>query len=151
MPHLVAMMKLPKNNLHHNILKNKTRFKAGFTLIELLIVVAIIGILAGIGIPAYNGYITNSKEKVAQNDLRSIALMEADYYSDNNSYYLSSSTSSINTNLFGKATLDTSGDYDYKVVSHASGFEAIANPKNGSVTKFCLDQKNNLNSASNCP
>ena len=145
------MMKLPKNNLHHNILKNKTRFKAGFTLIELLIVVAIIGILAGIGIPAYNGYITNSKEKVAQNDLRSIALMEADYYSDNNSYYLSSSTSSINTNLFGKATLDTSGDYDYKVVSHASGFEAIANPKNGSVTKFCLDQNNNLNSASNCP
>ena len=145
MPQLVAMMKLPKNNLHHNILKNKTRFKAGFTLIELLIVVAIIGILAGIGIPAYNGYITNSKEKVAQNDLRSIALMEADYYSDNNSYYLSTSTSAINTNLFGKTTLDTSGDYEYKVVNHSSGFQAIANPKSGTgVTKFCLDQNNNL-------
>lgn len=145
MPQLVAMMKLPKNNLPHNILENKTRLKAGFTLIELLIVVAIIGILAGIGIPAYNGYITNSKEKVAQNDLRSIALMEADYYSDNNSYYLSTSTSAINTNLFGKTTLDTSGDYEYKVVYHDSGFQAIANPKSGTgVTKFCLDQNNNL-------
>ena len=35
--------------------------KKSFTLIELLIVVAIIGILAGVGIPMYNGYMTKAK------------------------------------------------------------------------------------------
>ena len=37
------------------------RKQKGFTLIELLIVVAIIGVLAAVGIPMYNGYVLQAK------------------------------------------------------------------------------------------
>ena len=46
--------------------------KKAFTLIELLIVVAIIGILAGVGVPMYSGYMASAKLESAKTNHKSI-------------------------------------------------------------------------------
>ena len=58
--------------------------KKGFTLIELLIVVAIIGILAGVGIPMYNGYMTDAKINASKTNINNLSnYLQAELYKCN--------------------------------------------------------------------
>ena len=46
--------------------------KSGFTLVELIVVIAILGILAGIAVPAYSGYIKKANEAADYTQLDAI-------------------------------------------------------------------------------
>jgi len=60
------------------------RKKEGFTLIELMIVVAIIGILAAIAIPAFINYVKRSKTSEAGSNLKALFTGAATYYEAEN-------------------------------------------------------------------
>tara|TARA_Y100000996_G_scaffold376170_1_gene327398 strand:+ start:751 stop:1197 length:447 start_codon:yes stop_codon:yes gene_type:complete len=65
----------------------------GFTLIELLVVVAILGVLASVGIIAYGSYTTTTKMSAASNTMQQISLAQTEYFSDSDSYWVDGASS----------------------------------------------------------
>ena len=62
------------------------REKTGFTLIEAMVLVAVLGILAAIGIPNYSRYITRGHLIEAGNALADYRSRMEQFYKDNNTY-----------------------------------------------------------------
>jgi len=62
------------------------RDQRGFTLMELMIVIVIIGVLAAIGVPAYNSYVDKAKAATCQANRRTLDTAVGLYYAEHGEY-----------------------------------------------------------------
>ena len=116
-----------------------TSKSSGVTLIELLVVVAIIGILAAIGIVSYNGYVASAKKTSTKNVMQQISLGQTEYYSDNGSYYTkscpasNSTSTAIETDLLGGTdSINDELGYNICIDQDGSSYKIIAKEVGGS-------------------
>ena len=75
------------------------RSRLGFTLIELLMVIAIVGILAAVALPMYQGHTVMAKLSEVENAMSTVASSVTTYYSEQNSWPNCSSVSEIRNSL----------------------------------------------------
>jgi len=66
--------------------QSKTKISIGFTLVEIMVSLAIVGLLAGIAIPAYTGYIQRARTETAISDINVISLALVGYNANNGRY-----------------------------------------------------------------
>ena len=106
----------------------------GFTLIELMIVVAIIGILAAVAIPAYQDYIARAQVTEAVNLMGGAKTPVSEYYANNNLWPSATDFISIVPQRSGKYVFGMTG------VGVASGFVVTATFKGSGVSSGIANQ-----------
>lgn len=73
-------------NTHIKANKPTNQWEGGFTLIELMVVVAIIGVLSAIALPAYRDYVVRSQLTEAVTNLTTLRADMERYYQDFRTY-----------------------------------------------------------------
>lgn len=110
----------------------------GFTLIELMIVIAIIGILAAIAIPAYTDYTARAKVTEAVGALASAKTSVSEYYTSMGKMPIDAAAAGINTAPAGSyvdnVEYTRTSDTVSAVTAELKGVNGTANGKKFKLT-----------------
>jgi type IV pilus assembly protein PilA len=122
----------------------------GFTLIELLVVILIIGILAAIAIPAFLNQRNKAYDAAAKSNIKTAAIAEETYATDNNGSYASDTLTSSDTGSLATieptlksapfVTATANGTTGYTLVATSAGSSSVAYTyiaSNGTITTSC--------------
>lgn len=109
------------------------KYCRGFTLTELMITVGILAILTAVAIPAYNGYISTSRQAEGWNNLRTLQVAEEEYFLENNAYFSGATAAALNTasgGLWSRAEAAADANFEYSVTVVGTTYTATATGQN---------------------
>lgn len=122
----------------------------GYSLIELMIVVAVLGILARIALPAYQSYVTKSRAQAATSDLVGMALALENTFQKTLTYpsayaaettipaLPASRTASTGLNDFSAWAPSQSSYFSYKVITTSASFTVKAVGSGSGMSSSCV-------------
>jgi type IV pilus assembly protein PilE len=114
---------------------------SGFSLVELMIVVAIVGILAAVALPAYNNSVLRGGRAEGQAELLQVAAEQERFFSGANSYS-TDATPLVTPNVAGRDRTTQNGLWTISVDACGAGtiatcFVATATAVNAQVADSC--------------
>ena len=106
------------------------RRRSGFTLLELMIAVAILALLASVGLPAYQGYIQTSREAKLLNNIATIEVLQEDFRLRNGAYQTTGANLGAITAAIGWEP-QTNDGIQYSLAAAGAGYSVTATDTEG--------------------
>lgn len=131
-------------------MKAYNKLQQGFTLIELMIVVAIIGVLAAIAIPAYQDYVTKSEASSVLASLKALQTPAELIYQEQGNLTATGDENAIYKALGTRKDINPLGELTITAGSDTASPALVFTFENGALDEATLSLERNTDSGWDC-